>query len=557
MATDVLIIGAGPCGLAVAARLSESTPSALFTDDEHARYWKRFQRKETLQREAVRKRKQSSGSGSTDSGYGSDADTTEPPSRPSITVLNSTSDQWLGAWKSRFEVLNIKHLRSPLFFHPDPRDKDGLLAYAYEQGRAQELLEIHNVAGKEYSKHARKQQRSRQPRVERHLRVDGRDRIDYYTPSTALFEDYCRSLVDRYQLQGMVQKAAVSDITFGDVGCSSNGRMFTVDTDQGTYLARIVVIATGPSMRPSIPPDHNLRLTDISRKHTSHVFLPNGLSLPSSTLHKISIKRSTQIAIVGGGLTSAQLAVSLLSSGVTHVHLLMRGRYKLKHFDVDLEWVSKVRNQRMAEFWSAETDLERAEMLRDAKNGGSIPPAFDRTLNPWMKAGRLSIHTHTSITDGQFDETKRTWTLQTSSALELHNIEHVFFATGVKPDFSKIPFLQDLQVEHPLDTIAGLPVINEDLMYNDEVPMLFTGALGSLRLGPGAANLAGARQGAERVAWKIEELLKKSKVKASKTSLGSPVKATSRPSAMTAQRSEFSGGFVNQFQALQLTEDVQ
>lgn len=35
---DVLIIGSGPAGLAVAARLRESTPSALFTDAEHNRY---------------------------------------------------------------------------------------------------------------------------------------------------------------------------------------------------------------------------------------------------------------------------------------------------------------------------------------------------------------------------------------------------------------------------------------------------------------------------------------------------------------------------------------
>jgi ribulose 1,5-bisphosphate synthetase/thiazole synthase len=35
---DVLIVGAGPCGLAVAARMREATPSALFTDVEHQRY---------------------------------------------------------------------------------------------------------------------------------------------------------------------------------------------------------------------------------------------------------------------------------------------------------------------------------------------------------------------------------------------------------------------------------------------------------------------------------------------------------------------------------------
>ena len=34
----VTIIGAGPCSLAVAARLCEHTPSVIFTDGEHQRY---------------------------------------------------------------------------------------------------------------------------------------------------------------------------------------------------------------------------------------------------------------------------------------------------------------------------------------------------------------------------------------------------------------------------------------------------------------------------------------------------------------------------------------
>ena len=38
MVYDVFIVGAGPGGLAIAARLREPTPSAVFTDAEHNRY---------------------------------------------------------------------------------------------------------------------------------------------------------------------------------------------------------------------------------------------------------------------------------------------------------------------------------------------------------------------------------------------------------------------------------------------------------------------------------------------------------------------------------------
>ena len=46
-------------------------------------------------------------------------------------------------------------------------------------------------------------------------------------------------------------------------------------------------------------------------------------------------------------------------------------------------------------------------------------------------------------------------------------------------------------------------------MWNDEVPLFVTGRLAGLRLGPGAPNLVGARIGAERIAWNVEDVLKK------------------------------------------------
>lgn len=183
MIYDVAIIGAGPCGLAVASRLRESTPSALFTDDEHARYWRRFSRLETIESERKRRRRpkggdgqansagpgsQGSGSspatadGSSDSKTWSSSGDEEDDDEKSIIVLDAKSNEWMSAWKEKFRNLQISELRSPLFFHPDPRDRDGLLAFSHFNQRTRELQEIQNVVGREISKHhAKKSRRSR------------------------------------------------------------------------------------------------------------------------------------------------------------------------------------------------------------------------------------------------------------------------------------------------------------------------------------------------------------------------------------------------------------
>ena len=147
---DIAIIGAGPCGLAAAARIREATPSALFTDVEHQRFhWVRRNRHHlnlvASNGRANRMRL---------------AEKTQPSSKcivkHSMLVLDSTSDTWMGRWNTYFDRLKIEHLRSPLFFHPDPRDRDGLKAYAFAQHRENELAILKNVCGKEISKHRKK-----------------------------------------------------------------------------------------------------------------------------------------------------------------------------------------------------------------------------------------------------------------------------------------------------------------------------------------------------------------------------------------------------------------
>ncbi|RMZ79207.1 hypothetical protein DV738_g3507, partial [Chaetothyriales sp. CBS 135597] len=455
MSYDVAIIGAGPCGLAVAARLCEPTPSALFSDAEHNRYWRRFSHhKNTLESEL----KSSKKGGGRRASSGDDSAVVDIPP-PSVVVLDNSSTEWMAAWKARFQNLQISHLRSPLFFHPDPRDRDALLGFAHHKERTAELNEIRNVVGKEKG-------------VPLHLRIDGRDKIDYFRPSARLFEDFCDDIVNTYSLQNMVRQAEVRAVHY------ERGEGFVLDTTDGSYLAKIVVVAVGARPRAVQPP------------------IPSQIRLVQQRLGGMTPRN---MVVVGGGLTSAQIVDMLIRRyNVGRVWLLLRGKYKIKHFDVDLEWVSKTRNQRMAMFWTADTDEERLQMLKEARGGGSITPEFDKILKTHVKNGRLSIHPNTLWIEGEG---------RTEPEMDLPKIDHVVFATGGTADLNQLAFLEPLRSQHKIETLGGLPCLSDDMMWNDEVPCFFTGALAGLRLGPGAANLAGARMGAERIAWKVDELL--------------------------------------------------
>ena len=115
---------------------------------------------------------------------------------------------------------------------------------------------------------------------------------------------------------------------------------------------------------------------------------------------------------------------------------------------------------------------------------------------------------NTMVLKKTFNCITHSWDVQTEPPIEgLPSIDYVYYAIGVQPNFTQLPFLQSMLNDHPIGGLGGLPCINEDLMWKEGVPLYVTGRLASLRLGPGAGNLSGARTGAERIAWSIRELL--------------------------------------------------
>lgn len=152
---------------------------------------------------------------------------------------------------------------------------------------------------------------------------------------------------------------------------------------------------------------------------------------------------------------------------------------------------------------------ERLETIILARNGGSITPPFAKIMNSHIESSKLTVLTYTTIASKQFSPLTRMWSISMtpSSAVVLPPIDYVVYCTGKTNDVNLIPFLEPVRRQYPIDTEGGFPCLTPDLAWSEDVPLFVTGQLAALRLGPGAGNLEGAREGAERVVWGLEAWL--------------------------------------------------
>jgi hypothetical protein len=67
--------------------------------------------------------------------------------------------------------------------------------------------------------------------------------------------------------------------------------------------------------------------------------------------------------------------------------------------------------------------------------------------------------------------------------------------------------LQSILKSHPIEICNdSLPCLTDDLQWREDLPLFVVGGYSALQVGPGAFNLEGGREGANRVALKLAEL---------------------------------------------------
>lgn len=327
-----------------------------------------------------------------------------------------------------------------------------------------------------------------------------------------MFHDFCNSCIERYGLdkEHTITQEAVRDIDYGSledgIGPTAQNT-FTIRTDDSVYHAKVVVLAIGAGT-PIIPRPFSPAIQE-GACHAMNIQRHKGMLLDPSVTAKASSGKATNVLVIGGGLTSAQICDGIIKTGVVaKVWLFMRGPWKIKPFDVDLSWIAKFKNHQQASFWSADTDEERVNYVKEARNGGSMTPRYAKILRRHLQANKLRVETNARVRSAEYCTESKTWDIQTEEPIEgLPRFDYIYFATGAHTDLGSLGCLQTIQQRFPIKTCGGLPVLTDELKWSNELPLFMTGKLATLRLGPGAGNLEGARAGAERVAWAVQDLL--------------------------------------------------
>ena len=299
-----------------------------------------------------------------------------------------------------------------------------------------------------------------------------------------------------------------------------------------TVKTKRIVCSMGPIFRASQPRWlHDLAPQASERVLHAHQICPY-LKQRSKGKNNTDDVSKKKILIVGGGLTSAQLALLATESNwCTEVTLIQRSKMNPRHFDIGNEWMGPKRGKLLEDFWCLDV-YERVKKLKETRGGGTIPPEV--ILELAAKQGKkLEVREEVEVTNVQLVDGRLQVFLD--DATEPNFYDMIWLAIGAQNHIDHYSALSHLRQILPVDVVNGFPVLNTDLSWRaptvEEVEesgideptwkqvarkrIWLTGALAALQLGPDALNLVGARHGSVRIARAIRQDIAQTKAAAS------------------------------------------
>ncbi|MCY4331667.1 MAG: FAD/NAD(P)-binding protein [Cyanobacteria bacterium MAG CAR1_bin_15] len=353
------------------------------------------------------------------------------------------SGRWLSRWQRQMQCFEIPCLRSPSPHHPHP-NPNALRSYAQERGRSREL--------------------------------EG----PYGLPRTVLFNEFCQSVVEEFQVAHQVQAASLEDI---HVQAGGSGSLHLTLSDGSLIPARRLVIATGAG--EPVLPDWVRRIPCSYPKEA----LQHSRRIDLTTCREMEGQR---VLIVGCGLTSAHLALGAIQRGA-RVSLLCRRKLRSKLFDTDPGWLGP---KYLKAFQGEPCWRRRRQQVLAARDGGSITPRLTVALQREHRQGSLQIHESCQVRHALWSAGQ--WRILCNEDNRSLLADRIWLATGHTLGVSRQPLLRQLHKQQQIELVDDWPVLSDDLRWPGTNVHLM-GGMAALRLGPAARNLFGGREAARLI----------------------------------------------------------
>mmetsp|Transcript_48560 Transcript_48560/g.86290 ORF Transcript_48560/g.86290 Transcript_48560/m.86290 type:complete len:467 (-) Transcript_48560:89-1489(-) len=336
---DVLIVGAGPHGLAMASRLllgQEALQDCICLPKP----------KEPKEVKAH-------------------LDTVRKASSRTFAVMDDTGS-WMKRWKQQFEAFGIQFLRSNDGMHPDAFSHTSLSVWAASNQR-NEYLSLDN------------------------LPHDRGFHGNFKAPSNKLMLDFCDHMVNMGCLQDNLYQGHVQSLE----PCES-GVNVTVKASSGTekIFAKHVVVARGPTWNRQWPSFHkSLDVAALAEIYHAWDLVDNPDSMK---------KIQGRGVIVGGGLTSAHLCSQLAGKGGIDLLIRRDRRVKQYDLDLSWMATNPERRRLRESFEKASVE-ERAATNKAVRDGGSITPEMNSVLSELETKGLVKVHEFTEIVSASWN----------------------------------------------------------------------------------------------------------------------------------------------------------
>lgn len=388
------------------------------------------------------------------------------------------NDAPLAQWKHNTDNTGMTHLRSPKVHNI------GVKPLSLEQHAQTEAFIL-----------AKYKQTNGSPSIEEdYIRP-------YARPSLRLFMHHADSIIHEMYLEKIWKKGRASSI-------NTLGNDYRVQTKSGESLtAKNVVLALGMSEQLYFPEWAKQLINDESEAKLHHIF--------SSEFKRKHVDESHDVIIVGAGISSAQLALSLLEANPNRrITIISRHSLRKEDFDSDPGWLGP---KYLTDYHREKDYGKRRAMIQSARKPGSLSAEVMLSLQTAIKHKKIifkladiegalfkahSQKVQLQLRPYELDEVEYQKTgeiiSKLSDTMQPLEVDVVVLGTGFE---SRRPggALIDNAIEAMNLPIAndGFPIVDEHLKWREGFFVM--GALAELEVGPVARNISGAQMAAERI----------------------------------------------------------